>query len=297
MRIFVTGATGFIGSKIVEELLGAGHEVIGLARSDSSAASLTAAGATAHRGSLEDLESLRSGASSADGVIHAAFDHDNFITNFAACCETDRRAIDALGSALAGSNKPLVVTFGTAGIKPGFLLTEDDKASSSLTAGPRTASETLTLSLASKGVRASVVRPAPIVYGDGERYGLVTMLIEIARSKGFSAYVGDGSNRWPAVHRLDAAKLYRLALEQAPAGSIFHAVANEGIPFKEIAEAIGRRLNLPVKSISSEESVNHLGGPLGQLIAADIPASNALTQERLGWQPTHFELIQNIAME
>ncbi len=295
MRIFVTGATGFIGSKIVEELIGAGHEVVGLARSDSSAASLIAAGATVHRGSLEDLESLHSGASSADGVIHAAFDHDNFITNFAACCETDRHAIDAFGSALAGSNKPLVITFGTAGIKPGFLLTEDDKASSSLTAGPRAASETLALSLASKGVRASVVRPAPIVYGDGERYGLVTILIEIARSKGFSAYVGDGSNRWPAVHRLDAAKLYRLALEQAPAGSIFHAVANEGVPFREIAEAIGRRLSLPVKSISSEESVNHFGGPLGQLVATDIPASNALTQERLGWQPSHFELIQNLA--
>jgi nucleoside-diphosphate-sugar epimerase len=296
MRIFVTGATGFIGSKIVEELVGAGHEVVGLARSDSSAASLTAVGATAHHGSLEDLESLRSGASSADGVIHAAFDHDNFVTNFAACCETDRRAIDALGTALAGSNKPLIVTFGTTGIKPGFLLTEDDKASSSLTAGPRAASETLALSLASKDVRVSVVRPAPIVYGNGERYGLVTTLIEIARSKGFSAYVGDGSNRWPAVHRLDAAKLYRLAFEQASAGSIFHAVANEGVPMREISEAIGRRLNLPVKSISPEEALNHFGS-LGQLIAADIPASNALTQERLGWQPAHFELIQNIARE
>lgn len=293
MRIFVTGATGFIGSKIVKELIGAGHEAVGLARSDTSAASLIAAGATAHRGSLEDLESLRSGASSSDGVIHAAFDHDNFITNFAAFCETDRHAIDTLGTALAGSNKPLVVTFGTAGIKPGFLLTENDKASSSLTAGPRAASETLALSLASKGARVSVVRPAPIVYGDGERYGLVTMLIEIARSKGFSAYVGDGSNRWPAVHRLDAANLYRLALEQASAGSIFHAIANEGIPIREIAEAIGRRLNLPVKSISLEEAVNHFG-PLGQLVAADIPASNALTQERLGWKPMHFELIQNI---
>ena len=252
MRIFVTGATGFIGSKIVKELIGAGHEVVGLARSDSSAASLTAAGAIAHRGSLEDLDSLRSGASSADGVIHAAFDHDNFITNFAACCETDRNAIEALGSALAGTNKPLVITFGTTGIKFGDVVTEDDRASESLTAGPRAASEALALSLASKGVRVSVVRPAPIVYGDGEKYGLVTMLIEIARRKGFSAYVGDGSNRWPAVNRLDAAHLYRLALEQAPAGSIFHAVANEGVPMREISEAIGRRLNLPAKSISPD---------------------------------------------
>jgi nucleoside-diphosphate-sugar epimerase len=293
MRIFVTGATGFIGSKIVKELIGAGHEVVGLARSDSSAASLIAAGAIVHRGSLEDLDSLRSGASSADGVIHVAFDHDNFITNFAACCETDRNAIEALGSALAGTNKPLVITLGTTGIKPGFFLTEDDKASESLTGGPRAASEALALSLVSKDVRVSVVRPAPIVYGDGKKYGLVTMLIEIARSKGFSAYVGDGSNRWPAVNRLDAAHLYRLALEQAPAGSVFHAVANEGVPMREIAEAIGRRLNLPAKSISLDEAVNHFG-PLGQLVAADIPASNALTQERLGWQPAYLALIQDI---
>lgn len=293
MRIFVTGATGFIGSKIVKELLDAGHNVIGLARSDASAASLTAIGATAHRGSLEDLDSLRSGASSADGVIHAAFDHDNFITNFAACCETDRNAIESLGSALAGTNKPLVVTFGTAGIKPGDVVTEDDRASESLTAGPRAASETLALSLASKGVRVSVVRPAPIVYGDGERYGLVTMLIQIAHGKGFSAYVGDGSSRWPAVNRLDAAKLYRLALEKASTGSIFHAVANEGVPMREIAEAIGRRLSVPTKSISLEEATNHFGA-LGQLIAADIPASNALTQERLGWKPEHLGLIKDI---
>ena len=172
-------------------------------------------------------------------------------------------------------------------------MTEDDKASSSSTAGPRAASETLALSLASQGVRVSVVRPAPIVYGDGERYGLVTMLIEIALSKGFSAYVGDGSNRWPAVHRLDAAHLYKLALEQAPAGSIFHAVADEGVTLREIAAAIGRRLNLPVVSISPGEAVNHFG-TLGQLIAADIPASNALTQERLGWQPVHSALIHDI---
>ncbi|MCI1580683.1 MAG: SDR family oxidoreductase [Clostridium beijerinckii] len=293
MRIFVTGATGFIGSKIVKELLDAGHNVIGLARSDASAASLTAIGATAHHGSLEDLDSLRSGASLSDGVIHAAFDHDNFITNFEACCETDRNAIEALGSALAGTNKPLVITFGTAGIKIGDVVTENDKASKSLTAGPRAASEALALSLVSKGVRVSVVRPAPIVYGDGEKYGLVTMLIEIARSKGFSAYVGDGFNRWPAVHRLDAAKLYRLALEKASSGSIFHAVANEGVPMREIAEAIGRRLSVPTKSISLEEATNHFGA-LGQLIAADIPASNALTQERLGWKPEHLGLIKDI---
>lgn len=293
MRIFVTGATGFIGSKIVKELIGAGHEVVGLARSDSSAASLIAAGAMAHRGSLEDLDSLRSGASSADGVIHVAFDHDNFITNFAACCETDRNAIEAMGSALTGTNKPLVITLGTTGIKLGDVLTEDDSASESLTGGPRAASEALALSLTSKGVRVSVVRPAPIVYGDGEKYGLVTMLIEIARRKGFSAYVGDGSNRWPAVNRLDAAHLYRLALEQAPAGSIFHAVANEGVPMREISEAIGRRLNLPVKSISPDEAVNHFG-PLGQLVAADIPASNALTKERLGWHPAYLGLIEDI---
>lgn len=296
MRVFVTGATGFIGSAIVSELIGEGHEVLGLARSDAAAASLIAAGARVHRGSLEDLDSLRRGASSADGVIHAAFIHENLFSNFAAYCEIDRRAIDMLGTALAESNKPLVVTFGTAAIKIGCFVTEDYRASSSLTAGPRAASETLALSLASRGVRVSVVRPAPVVHGDGQRYGFVSMLMDIARNKGISAYVGDGSNRWPAVHRLDAAHLYRLAFEQAPAGSIFHAVADEGVELRDIAAAIGRRLNLPVASISAEEAVNHFGF-LGQLVSADIPASNALTRERLGWQPVHQALIQDIDRE
>lgn len=286
MRVFVTGATGFIGSAVVRELLGAGHRVVGLARSDKAASALTAAGVDAHRGSLDDLDSLRRGASEADGVVHLAFQHD--FSNFAAAAETESRAIEAIGSALEGTGKPLVVTSGTLGLAPGRLGTEDD-ASAQTT--PRR-SEEAAFSLAGRGVRASVVRLAPSVHGLGDR-GFVHALIGIARETGFAAYIGDGLNRWPAVHRLDAARLFRLALEKGSAGAVYHGVADEGVPFREIAGVIGRRLNLPARSISSEEAEAHFGW-LAFAATADNPASSARTRERLGWTPVQPGLIPDL---
>jgi len=280
MRIFVTGATGFIGSAIVSDLMTAGHRVLGLARSDQGAASLAAAGAEVLRGSLEDLDTLRSGAAKSDGAIHTAFDHD--FSKFAANCEMDRRAIEALGSALAGSGRPLVVTSGTGLIAPGRLATEDDVPASGPASFPRVSEETAA-SLAARGVCASVVR-LPQVH-DRDKQGLVTYAIAIAREKGVSAFVGDGLNRWPAVHRLDAAPLYRLALEKGTAGARYHAVDEEGVTVREIAEAIGRGLKVPVVSLSREEAAQHFGF-LGFFVGLDCPASSALTQERLGWRPT-----------
>ena len=289
MRVFVTGATGFIGSGVVKELLNAGHKVTGLARSDAAAASLKAAGADVHRGSLEDLESIRSGAFAAEGVVHTAFIHD--FSNFKANCEIDRQVVGALGSGLAGSDRPLIVTSATAILKSGHTATEEKQAS---TTNPRVASEEAAESAAAKGARVSVVRLPPSVHGDGDHHhGFVPTLVRIAREKGVSAYVGDGMNRWPAVHRLDAANLFRLALEKNAVGARYHGVADEGIRFREIAAVIGRRLNLPVVAKSAEQAGDHFGW-FAHFAALDNPSSSQKTRELLGWQPKQPGLISDL---
>jgi nucleoside-diphosphate-sugar epimerase len=290
MRVFVTGATGFIGSAVVKQLIEAGHGVTGLVRSDAGAQSLTAAGAEVHRGDVTDLESLRSGAANADAVIHTAFNHD--FSRFKENCEIDRKAIEALGAALAGSDRLLMVTSGT-GISssgPGIPVTEDDAPVSSEVV-PRGATEEAAAAVASRGVRVAVMRLAQI--HDTVKQGLVTYAIQMAREKGVSAYVGDGQNRWPAAHRIDTAHLYRLALEKGEGGIRYHAAAEEGISVKDIAEAIGRGLKLPVVSIAPEEAAAHFGW-LAHFAARDLPASSAKTRKRLGWSPTGPGLLTDL---
>jgi nucleoside-diphosphate-sugar epimerase len=288
MRVFVTGATGFIGSATVKELIAAGHKVLGLSRSDDGAKALLATGADVHHGHLQDLDSLRSGAAACDGVIHLAFIHD--FSKYAENGEIDRVAIGALGEALAGSGRPLVVTSGTALLAPGRVATEDDVVPAD-SGFPRVSEQAAFATLA-RGVRAMAIRLPPSVHGDGDK-GFVPMLIAIAREKGVSAYIGDGSNRWPAVHRFDAAHLYRLALEKGAAGARYHGIADEGIAFRDIAAAIGRSLKVPVVSVTPEQAGEHFGW-FGMFAGVDSPASAAQTRSSLGWQPTQIGLIADL---
>lgn len=291
MRVFVTGASGWIGSAVVPELLSAGHTVVGLARSDASAAALEAVGAQAHRGSLDDLASLKAGAAESDGVIHLAFKHD--FSDYQGAGRTERAAIETLAGELEGSDRPFLFASGVALLAPGRLATERDVSPYSGPDAPRGGAEPLAFGYAERGVRPVSLRFAPTVHGDGD-HGFTAALVDIARRTGVAAYIGDGANRWPAVHRLDAAHLVRLALDGAPAGSVVHAVAEEGVPTRDIATAIGQGLGLPVVSIPAEDAPEHFGW-LGQFFGADVPASSALTQELLGWTPTHPGLLDDLA--
>ncbi len=300
MRVFVTGASGWIGSAVVPELLSAGHEVVGLARSDASAQAVAAAGAQVQRGTIDDLDVLRAAAAASDGVIHLAFKHDiAFSGGFAAAADADRRAVETFAEVLAGSGRPFVLASGVAGLAPGRVATEQDGREPSdvisrAGAGPerRQATALLTLSLAGRGVRSSVLRLPPTVHGDGD-HGFMATITGVARDKGVSGYLGDGSNRWPAVHRFDAAHLFRLAVEQAPAGSVLHAVADEGVPIRAVAEVIGRHLDVPVAAIPPEQAAGHFTWMAG-FIGLDIPASSTHTRELTGWQPTQPGLLEDL---
>ncbi len=313
MLVFVTGATGFIGFAIVNELISAGHQVTGLARSDASAKKLYDAGAQVLRGDIEDLDILRRGAAAADGVIHTAFYHEithmrlgtrlrvllggsptGIVMRFLTAAHgADRRALETLGQSLRGADRPLVATFGTLAMTPGKFATEDNAYDANAAGAARGSTEATMRLLASQGVRTSIIRLPPMVHGESDRNGLVPQLIKIARKKGESAYVGDGLNRWPAVHKLDAARLFRLALEKGPAGAAYHGVAEEGIPFREIAEVIGERLKVPVVSKSPAEAAKQFGF-LSPFVPVDNPTSSKLTQERLGWRPTQPGVLSDL---
>ena len=294
MRIFVTGASGFIGSAVVPELIEAGHQVVGLARSDASAAALTAAGAEVVRGTLDDLEVLRDAAAASDGVIHLAFKGDiAFSGDYKGAAEADRRAVDTFGDALAGTDHPFVLASGVIGLPPGRVSTERDTPT--IDGSPlsiRTATARAALTLAPRGVRSSVVRVSPTVHGEGD-FAWVATLVAIARAKGVSGYLGDGANHWPAVHRLDIARLFRLAVEKAPAGSVLHGIAEEGVAMRDIAEVIGRHLDVPVTTVAPEVEAEHFGW-LSMFMDLDALVSNTLTRELLDWQPTHRGLLEDL---
>jgi nucleoside-diphosphate-sugar epimerase len=293
MRIFVAGATGYVGSAVVQDLLAAGHKVLGLARSDESAATMAGLGVDVHRGNITDLAGLRAAAAEADGVIYAANQHITETTDPAARARAELAAVEAIGAELIGTDKPFVVTSGLIGRLPGELVTEETPTIANPATAPRLAVETAVLALAGRGVRSSSVRLAPTVHGVGDTRGFISILIGIARTTGVSAYVGDGANRWPAVHRLDAARLFRLAVESAPAGTPLHAAAEEGVAFRDIADAIARGLARPTTSLNSAQATEHFSF-LAPLVALDGPASSALTQDRFGWRPTHAGLIADI---
>ena len=290
MRILVTGASGWIGSASAAELIAAGHQVIGLARNDESAARISALGAEVVRGSLDDLASLRAAAAQAEGVVHLGYNHD--FSQMGAAAQTDRAAIEAFADVLEGTGGPLLIASGTLGLASGSVGTELDMPS--LATHPRMANAAYTLALADRKIRSMVVRFSPTVHGAGGDHGFIAVLAKIAREKGVSAYVGEGRNRWPAVHRLDAGKLVQLAIERAKPGAVLHAVAEEGIATREIAEAIGKHLGLPVESVAAERAAEHFGW-IGMFFGANAPASSAITRESLGWAPVHPALLDDIA--